>query len=92
MLISNDTGAIHFAAAVNTAFLCISNGNHLGRFLPYPKEVFGKAFYIYPPAIMNELHNFDKLKEKYRFKSDLNINEIQPEKVKELIREIFNNS
>lgn len=89
ILISNETSAVHFAAAVGTPFVCISNGNHFGRFHPYPKGVFDKAFYIYPPEIMNNLNNEEMLKEKYRFNSDLNINEISPEVVKKLVKSIL---
>jgi ADP-heptose:LPS heptosyltransferase len=89
ILISNETGAVHIAAAVGTPFVCISNGNHFGRFHPYPKEVFDKAFYIYPPEIMNNLNNEEMLKEKYRFNSDLNINGIKPEAVEALIKSIL---
>jgi ADP-heptose:LPS heptosyltransferase len=89
ILISNDTGAVHIAAAVNTVFICISNGNHLGRFNPYPNEIFNNAFYIYPPDIMHNLNNMEVLKGKYRYSSDLNINEIKPESVKEVIKNIL---
>ncbi|OGU28262.1 MAG: hypothetical protein A2057_13550 [Ignavibacteria bacterium GWA2_35_9] len=89
LLISNDTGAVHIAAAVNSSFICISNGNHFGRFHPYPKEIFDKAYYIYPPEIMNNQDNIELLKNKYRFSSELDINEIKPGTVKETIKKIL---
>ncbi len=36
LLISNETSAIHIAAAVETPSVCILGGGHFGRFLPYP--------------------------------------------------------
>lgn len=36
LLISNDTSAIHIAAAVGTPAVCILGGGLFGRFLPYP--------------------------------------------------------
>ena len=89
LLISNETSAVHFSAAVGTSFICISNGNHFGRFNPYPDEVFNKGQYIYPPEIMNQLENRELLNKKYRFKSDLDINSIHPEAVIKLIRELL---
>ncbi len=89
ILISNDTGATHIAAAVDTSFVCVSNGNHFGRFHPYPQEIYDKAYYIYPPDIMNNLDNIELLKNKYRFSSDLNINEISPKTVIEVIKKVL---
>ena len=89
LLISNDTVAVHLAASVNKAFVCLSNGERFGRFHPYPKEIFDKAYYIYPPEIMNNQDNIELLKNKYRFSSDLNINEIKPQTVKEVIKKIL---
>lgn len=38
LLIGNDTGAVHIAAAVGTPVVCILGGGHYGRFLPYQTE------------------------------------------------------
>ena len=38
ILIGNDTGAVHIAAAVSTPSLCILGGGHYGRFMPYQLE------------------------------------------------------
>lgn len=35
-LLSNDTSAVHIAAAVHTPTVCILGGGHYGRFYPYP--------------------------------------------------------
>lgn len=43
LLISNDTSAIHIAAAIGTPSVCILGGGHYGRFLPYPEEFQGQA-------------------------------------------------
>jgi len=92
LLISNDTSAVHIAAAVNTPFVCISNGSYLGRFHPYPKEIFDKGYYIYPPEIMNNMRQTESFKKKYRFGSDLDINDIKPQDVIKVIKEILRSS
>ena len=89
LLISNETSAIHFAASVNTPFICISNGSHFGRFHPYPKEIFEGAYFIYPPEIMNKIDNIHELNEKYRFDSNLDINEIKPYAIIPIIKKIL---
>jgi len=39
LLVGNETGAIHIAAAVSTPSVSITGGGHYGRFLPYCTEV-----------------------------------------------------
>lgn len=89
LLVSNDTAAVHLAASVNKIFICLSNGERFGRFHPYPQEIFDKAYYIYPPEIMNNLDNMELLKNIYGFSSNLDINEIKPNTVKEIIKKIL---
>jgi ADP-heptose:LPS heptosyltransferase len=76
-LISNETGAVHIAAATGTKFLCISNGNHLGRFNPYPEDIYKFGTYIYPDSVVKILEK-SGLTDKYRFNSDEDINSILP--------------
>ncbi len=81
LLITNETSAVHFAASVNTPFVCISNGNHFGRFHPYPEEAGVEGVFIYPKEIKNNLANIDYLKSKYGFGSNLDINLIDENEV-----------
>jgi ADP-heptose:LPS heptosyltransferase len=90
LLISNETSPVHIAAAVNTPVICISNGNHLGRFNPYPREIFQDAHYIYPGAVESIINAGHLDKNSFRFKSKLDINEITPDSVKTLINKILN--
>ena len=77
-LISNETGPVHIAAAVRTPFICISNGNHFGRFNRYPREVFEKGLYVYPPELMSRIEQSVKslYESEYRYESRLDINSI----------------
>jgi ADP-heptose:LPS heptosyltransferase len=89
LLISNETGAIHLAAAVDTPFICFSNGKGFGRFHPYPPQIYNKGIYLYPPEIMNNLENDEELKRKYNYESDLNINDISVELVQSVVKKIL---
>jgi ADP-heptose:LPS heptosyltransferase len=75
LLISNDTSAVHFAAATNTIFICISNGSYYGRFYPYPEDIFNKGYYLFPK-------NFIRGKEN-------DINKVKAEEVTELLKRIL---
>jgi ADP-heptose:LPS heptosyltransferase len=47
LVISNETSAIHIAAATNTPSVCILGGGHFGRFSPYPKNMANKPVCVY---------------------------------------------
>ena len=89
ILISNETTAVHFAAAVSTPFICISNGQRFGRFMPYPKEMNIKSIYLYPDEIEKKINDVEFLLNKYRFESDLKINSITPDKVMTAIEKLL---
>ncbi len=89
ILISNETSAVHIAVAVGTRVVCISNGNHLGRFSPYPSEMYSDAHYIYPRAIMEHPDDFEKLCAAFALKSCHDINEINAEDVIEKVKNIL---
>ncbi len=84
LVITNDTCALHIAVATNTPVICISNGNHYGRFSPYPKSLYSKGSFIYPPIMKNKTDDF--LKKTYGKGSQLNINTITPSIIKPLIK------
>ena len=84
LLISNETGTVHIAAAVGTPAVCISNGNHFGRFNPYP-EVLSKCIYtVYPDESFYDKNNYDTCVKKYKYGSAIDINTITPDKVFQL--------
>ncbi|BDQ03292.1 glycosyltransferase family 9 protein [Ignavibacterium sp.] len=89
LLISNETSAVHFAAAVNIPFICISNGQRFGRFMPYPNDmkVFGK--FIFPTVIENHLNDRQYLERNFRFNSNLDINEISLDRLKNEINKFI---
>jgi ADP-heptose:LPS heptosyltransferase len=89
IVISNDTAAVHFAAAVKKKFLCITSGLYYGRFLPYPESIFSDGEYIFPQEIAKNLKNKKLLVDNYRFSSDLDINSISAKQVKEKIRDLL---
>jgi len=89
IVISNDTAAVHFAAAVKKKFLCITSGLYYGRFLPYPESIFSEGKYVFPKEITENLEDEKKLTNNYRFSSDLDINSISVKQVKEKIRDLL---
>lgn len=80
IMISNDSGLAHIAAALNTRTIIIANGTHLGRFFPYPASNKNVKT-IYPPQINNNMINLNYLLKTYKYRSKLNINTINPSSV-----------
>jgi ADP-heptose:LPS heptosyltransferase len=91
LVVSNDTSAVHFAAALNKKFLCITSGFYYGRFLPYPESVFSGAECIYPVEIneilLKEPTTINEVRSHFKY----DINTITVERVKEKIKEILGN-
>jgi len=82
IIIANETSAPHFAVALEmTNIFVIYNGNHYGRFTPYPKDVSENYHVIYHPKIEKDLDDYEKLSNSYGFGSDLNIDDITKEMV-----------
>ena len=90
LMISNETSAPHFAVALGMRnIFVIYNGNHFGRFIPYPKEIWPYYYPIYHPEIEKDLDNYRKLSNTYSCGSRLDINEISVEKVKEKVIKVL---
>lgn len=85
LLVSNDTGTIHLSAAVDANAVCISNGNHFGRFVPYPAEIAKKLFCVYPEEMSYRAEDFDILVEKFKYASKLDIGGVSFDVVKETV-------
>ena len=80
LMITNDSGPAHIAAALGTKTIVLANGTHLGRFFPYPDSV-NSVKAIFPPSIEAELQKSSTVFEKYKYRSTLDINSISCESV-----------
>ncbi|MBK8551383.1 MAG: glycosyltransferase family 9 protein [Ignavibacteria bacterium] len=88
LLISNETCAVHIGASVNTNTVCISNGNHYGRFNPYPEDLAPFVKTIYPKEITDGKESFGELVKRFYISSDLDINTITVKDVFRIINEM----
>jgi len=52
LVVTNDSSAVHIAAATATQAICILGGGHYGRFLPYQLET--SSAYRNVPIVLNE--------------------------------------
>ena len=84
-VISNDTGLAHKDIALCKKTIVIMNGNHFGRFFPYPNVLTTNFQCICPFDYENK---FDEFKENFYSGSNININEIHYNKVINAIAKI----
>ncbi len=93
LIIANDSGTAHLAAALGVKTIIISNGSRLGRFTPYPPELDNKnVSTIYPSLISNLLNSHRELVyEVFKYKSYLNIKKISTDIVKKTIDDMLLN-
>ncbi len=89
LVITNDTSAVHVAAAFQVPLVCVVKGTRFGRFHPYPKEMFPQSRFVYPKQIEEKLNDIDFLLKKYRYGSPLHINSIKVEQVLAVVRELL---
>lgn len=88
-ILSNETSIPHMAAALNKKIMVISNGNHYGRFSPYPSSLNKEYYTIYPDELMS-LSIRNRLSRFYT-NSTLNINSISARSATSLLNFIVNN-
>lgn len=91
LLITNDTSALHIGAAVKTQTICISNGNHFGRFSPYPAGIANNIHMFYPDERFYQDEYYEHFTIQYQKASDLDINIISAPSVAEKALEILSN-
>lgn len=90
-LISNESCAPHLAYLTSKKkCFVISNGNHFGRFCPYPRRLYENYNGIFHPDVnLDGLHNLDQI-DRFDSGSDLNINDIPVKTVYNIIKEGIN--
>jgi ADP-heptose:LPS heptosyltransferase len=88
LVVSNDTSAVHVAAAFQVPLVCPVKGTRFGRFHPYPEGMFPNSRFVYPKEIEIRWHNQEYLLKKYRYASPLHINSIKAEQVIAAIQEL----
>jgi ADP-heptose:LPS heptosyltransferase len=88
LIISNDSSAPHIAVALGKInVIVISNGNHYGRFTPYPESITDRYSAIYHPFIEKKKHKYKELINSYGYSSNLNIDDID---VRSVLKKIDN--
>jgi ADP-heptose:LPS heptosyltransferase len=81
LLIANETGTVHLAAAVGTPTVVISQGKSLVRWHPYPATTAKEIQYLYPPELEQHRADLSAVAERFNPESPLSIDEVSAERV-----------
>ena len=83
LLISNESSPVHMAATTGTPCIVISQGNHFGRWNPYPKEVASWIQTVYPATFGEVNEKYDELAARYHDGSEEDVATISVDQVLE---------
>jgi ADP-heptose:LPS heptosyltransferase len=88
LVMTNETSVGHLAVALDVPHVVVvSNGNQYGRFSPYPPHLAPGYRAVFPPAIEVMRQEEATLRERYRVRSDLDINQITVDAVMRAIHD-----
>ena len=88
-VVSNETAIPHMCAARGITVFVLYNGNHFGRFIPYPRKITDKYYPIYHPEIEDDLIRYENISNCVGYIPGLDIGEIGVDKVKNRIQEVM---
>lgn len=92
LVITNDSGPFHIAVALGKKTICVSNGNHYGRFNPYPENMHTDSITLYPEIIYELIKEETNISELQLKGSGININLLTVENVFNKIKPILKNA
>jgi ADP-heptose:LPS heptosyltransferase len=80
LVVCNDSSSVHFAIHAGVNHVCISNGNHFGRFIPYPNSIVKNQVCVFPEEV-NAAISQNQAVQKFYGGSTININQISVDSV-----------
>lgn len=90
LLFSNESAPIHMAATVGTPSVCISQGNHFGRWNPYPISVAPLIRTVYPRWFST--YTNAELSDRFHDQSSIDIQDVVVEDVVNAAKELFSST
>ena len=91
LLVANETGTVHLAAALQTPTVVVSQGKSLVRWHPYPVTVNQSVRYVYPPELEAQRPNFAAIAERFNPESPLSIQDVTTQSVINEVRLLLRN-
>ena len=89
LVVSNDTAAVHLAAAVGTPTVCVTLGAHAYRFNNYPPEMGVAIKFVFPDKIDALIRNGGFSEYQAEYNGEVDIQSIPTDKVLRAIDEVM---
>ncbi len=89
-IIGSDSGPAHIVASVRKNYVCLSNANHINRFIPYPPEMEIPIHVVYPDNLDELLKTDIEAVKFFNKESQIDIKTISVEKVYNKVIEVLN--
>ena len=86
LLIANETGTVHLAAALGTPVVVVSQAKTLVRWHPYPPELGTSVTYVYPPYVEQHRADLTAIAPEFNPDSPLAITDVSAERVVEAVK------
>ena len=91
LVIANETGTVHLAAAVNAPTVVISQGKSLVRWHPYPMSITETVKYVYPAEVEQYRAEFSAIADRFNPESPYTIEDIPAKRVINEVGLLLNN-
>ncbi len=88
-IIGSDSGPAHIVASIKKTYVCLSNANHINRFIPYPKNMELPIYVVYPNCLQTLLVNDEKAVDFFNKESQVDIKTISVNEVYNKVIELL---
>ena len=90
LIIGSDSAPAHIAAAISKKYICLSNANHINRFVPYPDNMNIPLYVVYPNVLKELLDKDQQAVAFFNKESKIELKSISVETVYNKVIEVIN--
>jgi ADP-heptose:LPS heptosyltransferase len=90
LIIGSDSAPAHLAASIQKNYVCLSNANHINRFVPYPVAMKIPLYVVYPDVLSQLLEKDKEAVAFFNKESKIELKSISVETVYNKILDIIN--
>ncbi|QJD78683.1 glycosyltransferase family 9 protein [Spirosoma rhododendri] len=89
LVLANDSGIVHIAAAVGTPCLSLSAGKSIVRWHPYPAAIAPQIRHVYPAFFDDWMHRLPELAPAVAAEAPVPVDSLDVDRVKQALRQLL---